>query len=226
MFCATFAEVQNKNTLLNCNALFFFISRLFLFFDIIHLDMRRSVLAALVLMVVAVTSQTIDDLASVEDYYDSLDVVSSFSDDNNSSTISIGTPGVGYHTAYTKIGGVQTDKIDISRLEMTRTEYQLGTLSEELLQSITSLQKRVDVIMQQNKTYTVTSTTTKPPNNNTHYYYSLAPYSWPNCTGIKKVVSEWTQCPWDSIDGKVRYFFLCSYGCQKNFFDIKPTNIL
>jgi hypothetical protein len=164
--------------------------------------MRRSVLAVLALTVVAVTSQTIDDLASVEDYYESLDPVTSFSDDSN--IISIGTPGVGYHTAYTKIGGVQTDKINVDKLELTRTEYQLGTLSEELLESITSLQKRVDVIMQQNKTYTVTSTTTKPPNNNTHYYYSLAPYSWPNCSGIKRVVNKWTQCPWKSVDGKVR----------------------
>jgi hypothetical protein len=169
--------------------------------------MRRSVFAVLAMLVVAVRSQTINDLASIEDYYESLDLdpVSILSDTIGSTNMSIGTPGVGYHTAYTKIGGVQTDKIDIDKLELTRTEYLLGTLSKELLESITSLQKRVDTIMQLNKTYTVTSATTKPPNNNTHYYYSLAPYSWPDCTGIKKVLDKWTQCPWKSVDGKVKY---------------------
>ncbi|KAG2188555.1 hypothetical protein INT44_001309 [Umbelopsis vinacea] len=165
--------------------------------------MRRSVLAVLALMVVATTSQTIDDLASVEDYYESLDLVSSFSDGSDNSTVSIGTPGVGYHTAYTKIGGVQTDKINVDKLEITRTEYQLGILSDDLFESIISLKKRVELIMLQNNTYTVTSTTTKPPNNNTHYYYSLAPYSWPNCSGISRVVNKWTQCPWNSVDGKI-----------------------
>jgi hypothetical protein len=174
--------------------------------------MRHSILSALALLVVVVSSQTIDDLGSVEDYYDSLnlldpDPVTSFSDSGDITNIQIGKPGVGYHTTYGKIGGVQTDKIDVDKLELTKIEYQNGTISDELLQSIISLKTRVDAIIQRNKTYSVTFTTKDPPNNNTHYYYSLAPYSWPDCKGKLLVMNSWTECPWTTRDGHVCCLF-------------------
>ncbi|GAB5586073.1 hypothetical protein Unana1_00973 [Umbelopsis nana] len=168
--------------------------------------MRHSTWGVLALLVVAINSQTIDDLGSIEDYYDSLDLldpVSSFSDFGDITNIQIGKPGVGYHTTYGKIGGVQTDKIDVNKLEFTKNEYQSGTISKELLQAITSLKARVDTIIQRNKTYSVTFTTRKPPNNNSHYYYSLAPYSWPDCKGKLLVKNPWTDCPWTTKDGHI-----------------------
>ncbi|KAJ2962142.1 hypothetical protein NQZ79_g2614 [Umbelopsis isabellina] len=166
--------------------------------------MRRSLLSVLVLFTVTVASQTIDDLDSVEAYYDSLDNLDPISISSGSSdTIKFGTPGVGYHTKYGPIGGVQTDKINVDKLAITKIEYANGNLSDELMKSITSLQGRVDSIMQKNQNYSVTYTSKKPPNKNPHYYFSLAPYSWPNCTGKLLVKNPWTQCPWSSQDGKI-----------------------
>jgi hypothetical protein len=176
--------------------------------------MRRSLLSVLVLFTITVASQTIDDLDSVEAYYDSLDdfdPVSIFS--GSSDTVKFGTPGVGYHTKYGPIGGVQTDKINIEKLTITKAEYTNGTLSDELMKSITSLQKRVASIMEKDKNYSVTYTSKKPPNNNPHYYFSLAPYSWPNCKGKLLITDPWTQCPWTSQDGKVLALILFLLVC-------------
>ncbi|KAG9287141.1 hypothetical protein G9A89_001035 [Geosiphon pyriformis] len=50
--------------------------------------------------------------------------------------------------------------------------------------------------------YSVINSTIKPPNSDTHEYYSWAPYQWPDCTGIKGVTDEATQCPYKQRDGE------------------------